>query len=39
VLEPDAVKVASPVLKVGWVSNDLSLPSTTALAKDNCRMQ
>src|ERR1035437_3864138 len=27
VLEPDAVKVASPVLRGGWVSNDLSLPS------------
>ena len=27
VLEPDAVKIASPVLRGGWASNGLSLPS------------
>jgi hypothetical protein len=27
VLEPDAVKVASPVLRGGWSSNGLSLPA------------
>ena len=26
VLEPDAVKVASPVLRGGWFSNELFLP-------------
>jgi hypothetical protein len=31
VLEPDAVKVASPVLRGGWVSNDLSLPTPVSV--------
>ena len=32
-LEPDAVKVASPVLRGGWFSNELSLPSNVPFMK------
>jgi len=30
VLEPDAAKAARPVLRGGWVSNDLSLPDSAS---------
>lgn len=42
VLEPDAVKVASPVLRGGWFSNELSLPypcCTPSDAGGSCPIQ
>ena len=37
VLEPDAMKVASPVLRGGWFSNELSLPSCYLLPCKVCK--
>lgn len=34
VLEPDAVKVASPVLRGGWFRNELFLPAT--VCRETC---